>query len=72
MLIAEEWHTRWSSIESARALQTIHDTHKAEETAPTLDGLFTFHLVPENMSVSKQTETVSQHLLLQHRYVKAP
>lgn len=42
MLIAEEWHTRRSFIESARALLTIRDTHKAEEAAPTLDGLFNF------------------------------
>lgn len=50
----------------------IRDTHRAGETAPKLDGLFTCHLVPENMSVGKQTETVSQCLPLERRYVKAP
>lgn len=42
----------------------IHDTHRAGETAPKLDGLFTCCLVPENMSAGKQTETVSQCLPL--------
>jgi len=42
----------------------ISDTHGAGETAPKLDSLFTCHLVPENMSVGKQTETVSQCLPL--------
>lgn len=42
----------------------ICDTSKAEEIAPTLDGLVTFCSIPENLSVGKQTEIVSQCLLL--------